>query len=58
MTDFPPGEAHGAADLLHLLTCPTCRSLAIGRLLDRQTSRWRSRRAAGPRRSRRWPKSP
>src|SRR5262245_62166801 len=36
MTDFAPEEDHGSPDLLHLLTCPTCRSLAIGRLLDQQ----------------------
>jgi len=27
-------DAHSSTDLLHLLTCPTCRSWAIGRLLD------------------------
>ena len=38
MTDFTPEEDHGSADLLHLLTCPTCRNWAIGRLLDRRAS--------------------
>jgi tetratricopeptide (TPR) repeat protein len=38
MTDFAPEEAHGSTDLLHLLTCPACRSWAIGRLLDQSTA--------------------
>jgi len=38
MTHFAPVKAHGATDLLHLLTCPTCRSLVIGRLLDECTA--------------------
>jgi tetratricopeptide (TPR) repeat protein len=29
-------DAHSSTDLLHLLTCPTCRSWAIGRLLDQR----------------------
>jgi tetratricopeptide (TPR) repeat protein len=38
MADFQREEAHGSTDLLHLLTCPTCRSWAIGRLLDQRTA--------------------
>jgi hypothetical protein len=38
MTDFAPEEDHASPDLLHLLTCPSCRSWAIGRLLDRRNS--------------------
>ena len=38
MTDFAPEEGHSSPDLLHLLTCPTCRNWAIGRLLDRHSS--------------------
>ncbi len=37
MADFPDEEPHGATDLLHLLSCPTCRSWAIARLLGEQT---------------------
>jgi hypothetical protein len=29
-------EANGSPDLLHLLTCTSCRKWAIGRLLDEQ----------------------
>jgi tetratricopeptide (TPR) repeat protein len=36
MSDFEDGAAHGPTGLLHLLTCATCRSWAIRRLLDRQ----------------------
>jgi tetratricopeptide (TPR) repeat protein len=38
MSDFGNEDAHSSADLLHLLTCATCRSWAIGRLLDQRTS--------------------
>jgi len=37
MTDFAPEEKHVSPDLLHLLTCSTCRNWIIGRLLDRRT---------------------
>ncbi len=37
MADFPQEEPHSSTDLLHLLTCPTCRSWAIGRLLGERT---------------------
>ena len=37
MADFPREEPHGATDLLHLLSCPTCRSWAIGRLLGERS---------------------
>lgn len=37
MPDFEYGAAHGSTSLLHLLTCATCRSWAIGRLLDQRS---------------------
>jgi tetratricopeptide (TPR) repeat protein len=37
MTDLAPEEKHVSPDLLHLLTCSTCRNWIIGRLLDRRT---------------------
>src|SRR6185295_6599883 len=36
MSDFGNEDVHGATGLLHLLTCATCRSWAIRRLLDRR----------------------
>ena len=38
MTEFAPEEGHGAPSLLHLLTCASCRSRAIGLLLERQAA--------------------
>jgi len=38
MADSRHKDVHGSTDLLHLLTCPTCRSWAIGRLLDQRTA--------------------
>src|SRR6185295_2668826 len=38
MTDFAPEECYGPPDLLHLLTCSSCRGQAIGLLLERQTA--------------------
>ena len=39
MPDFAHEDGQGSTDLLHLLTCPTCRSWAIGRLLDQCSAR-------------------
>jgi hypothetical protein len=38
MSDFRDQNAHASSDLLHLLTCATCRSWAIGRLLDQRAA--------------------
>ena len=38
MSDFANENAHDSTGLLHLLTCATCRSWAIGRLLDQRTA--------------------
>ena len=38
LNEIEAEDAHSSTDLLHLLTCATCRSWAIGRLLDRRAA--------------------